>query len=366
MIKSCYIHIPFCNTICSYCDFCKQFYHKKKVKDYLKKLKQEITRDYQNEILETIYIGGGTPTCLELDELEELLEIVDHLKKEKELEYTIEANIESLTKEKLICLKKHGMNRLSIGIETINPKYVEFLNRKSNQEEIREKISLARELGFSNINVDLIYAIPNETIEELKEDIEFILSLQVEHISTYSLMIEPHTELMIHQVEPIDEELDQEMYECICSLLKENHYEHYEISNFAKKGYESKHNMCYWHNEEYYGFGLGAASYINNVRSCHTRSLTNYPNKIVEQEILTEEDKIEYEVILNLRLKEGINLQHFKEIYQKELRECYQYEELVKEELLVEKDNHLMIPEKLWYVSNDILVKILQNKIDVC
>ena len=193
MVKNCYIHIPFCNTICSYCDFCKQYYNKKKVKDYLKKLKEEIDNNYNNEPLETIYIGGGTPTSLNLEELTELFEITDSLNKKDNLEFTVEANIDSITKEKLLLMKEHKVNRLSIGIESINKNNLKFLNRKLDINEAKEKIELIRSLGFNNINMDLIYALPIESKEDLLKDIDFLTSLNVEHISTYSLIIEDHT-----------------------------------------------------------------------------------------------------------------------------------------------------------------------------
>ena len=365
MVKNCYIHIPFCNTICSYCDFCKQYYNKKKVKDYLKKLKEEIDNNYNNEPLETIYIGGGTPTSLSLEELTELFEITDSLNKKDNLEFTIEANIDSITKEKLLLMKEHKVNRLSIGIESINKNNLKFLNRKLDINETKEKIELIRSLGFNNINMDLIYALPIESKEDLLKDIEFLTSLNVEHISTYSLIIEDHTVLKINNVENIDDQLDEEMYNLIKKELEQKGYIHYEISNFSKPNYESKHNMCYWHNEEYYGFGLGAASYINNMRKTNTRSLTNYPNKYLEEEKVDESSKIEYEVILNLRLLEGIDLIRFKEKYNKDFNELFDYQELVNNNLLEIVNNHLRIKEEYLYVSNEIIVKLLQTRKEV-
>ena len=365
MVKNCYIHIPFCNTICSYCDFCKQYYNKKKVKDYLKKLKEEINNNYNNEPLETIYIGGGTPTSLNLEELTELFEITDSLNKKDNLEFTVEANIDSITKEKLLLMKEHKVNRLSIGIESINKNNLKFLNRKLDINETKEKIELIRSLGFNNINMDLIYALPIESKEDLLKDIEFLTSLNVEHISTYSLIIEDHTILKINNVENIDDQLDEEMYNLIKKELKQKGYIHYEISNFSKPNYESKHNMCYWHNEEYYGFGLGAASYINNIRKTNTRSLTNYPNKYLEEEKVDESSKIEYEVILNLRLLEGIDLIRFKEKYNKDFNELFDYQELVNNNLLEIVNNHLRIKEEYLYVSNEIIVKLLQTRKEV-
>ena len=363
MVKNCYIHIPFCNKICSYCDFCKEYYQKKKVSKYLEDLKQEIKKTYKGEELETIYIGGGTPTCLDIEELEELLQIVDSFHKKESIEFTIEANIESITSEKLELLKKHKVNRISIGLESMNQDNLLFLNRNHTKEEVEEKIKKLRQMGFSNINLDLIYAIPKETNEVLIEDLKFITSLKVEHISTYSLMIEPHTLLEIQHTIPISEEQDEEMYEIITSFLKEKGYIHYEISNFSKPGYESKHNLCYWKNKEYYGFGLGASSYIDGIRKTNTRSLTNYEKgNVLEQEELDEEDIIEYEIILNLRLLEGIDLKEFEKKYHHSLKEDYNYQDLVEQGLLIDENNHVKIPEKLLYVSNEIIVKFLQTK----
>ncbi len=365
MIKNCYIHIPFCSNICSYCDFCKEYYDKNKVKIYLEKLSKEISNTYNNELLGTIYIGGGTPTCLDKDELKELFKIINKLNKSSNIEFTIEGNIESITKEKLDLFKENNINRISIGIESINSNNLNILDRKSNKEEIINKINLIRESGIDNINVDLIYALPNETIEDVINDLDFITSLEVTHISTYSLIIEDHTILGINKTKPINDELDEKMYKVITKYLKEKEFIHYEISNFSKENYESKHNLCYWHNEEYYGFGLGAASYINSIRRTNTRSLNNYPNKYVEEEYLDIDDKIEYEIILNLRLLEGINLNNFKNKYHKELKELYNYQELINNNLLVENNNYLYIPEDLLYVSNEIIVKLLDKKVGI-
>lgn len=363
MIKSCYIHIPFCKTICSYCDFCKEYYDSNKVKRYLGSLKKEITSTYKQESLKTIYIGGGTPTSLSYEELEELFSITDSLKKDKNYEFTIEGNFDSITKEKLLLMKKHGVNRLSLGVESINKNNLKFLERTLTKEEVEEKISWMREVGFQNINLDLIYAIPNETRSILKEDLDFIVSLNVEHISTYSLMIEDRTKLKVKNIVPIDEELDALMYEDICKYLKNHGYIHYEISNFAKEGYSSRHNLTYWKNEEYYGFGLGAASYINNRRSTNTYSLENYEKEIkLEEEVLTKEDKMDYEVILNLRLKEGISIKDWKKKYNCSIEEKYDLKKLIEDGFLKKENDYIYIPEERFYVSNEIITKVLENK----
>lgn len=361
MIKHCYIHIPFCKKICSYCDFCKMYYKEEIVDEYLDALEQEIKSIYQNEELDTIYIGGGTPSSLTTKQLKRLFSILSIIKKSKNAEYTIEGNIESTTEEKLLLYKKNGINRLSFGIESINQNNLEYLERSFSKEQTEKVIQTARRLGFKNINLDLIYAIPRENIEILTEDINYVLSLEPEHISTYSLMIEEHTKLKIKNEKNIEEDLDEEMYQVICKTLKENDYIHYEISNFCKEGFQSNHNLCYWNNKEYYGFGLGASSYQNDKRIMNTRSLNDYKRKKYQKEIeiVSLKDKIEYQILLNLRTKEGINLSLFKKQYKKEFKEIYHYQELLEKKYLEELENHLFIPENKWYISNEIIVKLL-------
>ena len=362
-MKSCYIHIPFCNRICSYCDFCKVYYHKNFIEKYLSALEKEMKEVYKGEELETIYIGGGTPSSLSLEELKRLFDILSILKRKKDYEFTIEGNFDSTTKEKLELYKQVGINRLSFGIESINPKNQEFLNRKESKEKIKEVLDIARSLGFHNINVDLIYALPTEEKKTLKEDLDYIFSLNVEHISTYSLIIEEHTMLYLNHTKNIEEDLDYEMYCMIKDEMKKHHYNHYEISNFAKKGYESKHNLTYWNNEEYYGFGVGASSYQNNQRIENTRSITNYikGKRILHIENLSKEDTIEYEIILNLRKREGISLNHFQDKYNVPLIDICNYKELVEKGFLKEEKNYLYIPEEKLYISNEILVQLLER-----
>ena len=198
-MKSVYIHIPFCNNICTYCDFCKVKYNEEWINKYLDKLEDEIIKQYKKEKIRTLYIGGGTPSILSIDELKRLFEIIKLLDLEQLEEFTFECNVESITNEKLIFLKKNNVNRLSIGIETFNEKYLELLNRHHTKEEVFEKIEMARMIGFENINVDLMYALPNETMEDLEKDVDEFLKLNVNHISCYSLMIEPNTKLYIGQ-----------------------------------------------------------------------------------------------------------------------------------------------------------------------
>ena len=362
MIKHTYIHIPFCKSICSYCDFCKVFYNQKQVAAYLEALNNEIKTIYNGEEQDTIYIGGGTPSSLDLNELEQLLKIINNIKKSKDIEYTIECNFSTITLEKLRLFKKYGINRLSFGVESIIPNNLKVLERKESKEEIKEVISMARSLGFNNINLDLMYGIYNETIDSLNEDLDFILSLNPEHISTYSLIIEENTKLYLKNIQKIDEETDFLMYNIICDRLKSN-YNHYEISNYAKVGYLSRHNLCYWKNKEYYGFGLGASSYRNGVRYTNTRSITKYLKNEYSffEEKLTKEDKMVYEMILGLRLIDGVSKRDFYNKYKVNIKDYFNISEILDSKLLEESKTNYYISEKNLYISNEILVNFIKE-----
>ena len=365
MIKNCYIHIPFCNEICSYCDFCKRYYNKKYINKYLDSLEKEIDSTYKNELLETIYIGGGTPSSLDIDELNRLFFILNKLNKTNNCSITIEANFDSIDYKKLDLFKSNNINRISFGLESINKSNLELMNRTLDKSKVKDIINYCNKIGINDINVDLIYGL-NNNIDILKEDIDYILNLDITHISTYSLILEEHTMLFINKFKSIDEDIDSDMYNYICKRLKDNNYNHYEISNFSKEGYESLHNLCYWNNDNYYGFGLGASSYIDNKRITNTKSIQEYLNNnyIEKIEELSNKDTIEYEIILNLRKKDGIDLDLFYNKYNKHLDELYDYKELLKEGLLKINNNHLLIEENKWYISNSIIVSILEGEIN--
>lgn len=356
---SIYIHIPFCTNICTYCDFCKIYYNKKYIENYLNNIKEEINERYQGEKVKTIFIGGGTPTSLEESELKTLLEITKVFKVEENIEFTVESNIESLTEEKLKIMKEYGVNRLSVGVQSFNDNIIKILGRNHTKEDIYEKINLAKKY-FDNINIDLIYAVTND-INIVKEDLKEFLKLDIPHISTYSLIIEDNTILKINNYKSIEEDIDYKMYNLIDNTLTNNNYNHYEISNYAKEGYESKHNLTYWNNEEYYGFGLGSTSYINNVRRTNTRNLTKYLNKnyLNEENYEDRQIRIENEIMLGLRKLEGINLKDFKEKYNIDLEEYFDIKNLLEDNYLKKENNHIKINKNYIYISNEILLKIL-------
>ena len=359
MVKSVYIHIPFCKNICSYCDFCKVIYNKKWINDYLDSLEYEIKNNYKGEVLDTLYVGGGTPSSLDKEELNKLFSIIKIFKLNKKYEFTIECNIEDITEDKLQLLKDNNVNRLSIGIESFNDKYLKYLNRNYKSNIIFDRINLTKKY-FNNINIDLIYAISNQTLDELKEDIDKIKALDVQHVSCYSLMLENNTKLSINKVKEIDSDLDYEMYKLINKEFI-GIYNNYEVSNYSKKGYESKHNLVYWLNNEYYGFGLSASGYINNIRYTNTKNLTKYlaKNYDKEEEILTKEDKIKYELILGFRLSKGINKNKFKEKYGIDILSIKNINKLIMEGYLKDTKNYIKVNKKYFYVLNDILVNFV-------
>lgn len=357
---SIYIHIPFCNSICTYCDFCKIFYDKKYINDYLNNLEQEIKVRYKSEIVNTIFIGGGTPSSLDDEELIRLMNIIEIFKLNDNYEFTVECNIESITENKLKIMKKYGVNRISIGVESFDNSIIKLLGRNHTKKDVYNKMGIVKRY-FSNINIDLIYAAYDD-INILKSDIDCFLKLDIPHISTYSLIIEDNTMLKINGMKNIDEDIDYEMYKYIEDTLEKNNYIHYEISNYVKNGYQSKHNLVYWNNEEYYGFGLSSTSYINNERITNTKNLRKYLNgEYLDTSVYEDKDiRIENEIMLGLRKLDGIDLDRFKDKFNVSLEDIYNIDNLISEGYLVKKDNYIKINKKYMYISNEIIVRILE------
>lgn len=356
---SIYIHIPFCTSICTYCDFCKIIYNEKYIDNYLNMLKEEIKERYRGEKVKTIFIGGGTPTSLSFNELKKLFDIISIFDKEKDIEFTIESNVESLDEEKLKLMREYGVNRISIGVESFDDNILKLLGRRHNKRDIIDKINLVKNY-FDNINIDLIYAAYDD-ISILKKDIDYFLKLNIPHISTYSLIIENNTVLKINNFKNIDEDTDYEMYHYIESTLEKNGYRHYEISNYAKEGYESKHNMVYWDNNYYYGFGLSSTSYIDNKRIVNTKNLSKYldGNYFGSDELEDINTRMENEVMLGLRKFDGINLDDFKKKYSVDLGDFFDIENLINDGYLLIKGDNVMINKKYMYISNEIILRII-------
>jgi len=354
-IESIYIHIPFCKNICSYCDFCKIYYHEALANKYLDALHNEIVKNYKKEPIKTLYIGGGTPSSLNIKQLKKLFAIIKQINLTNDFEFTFELNPEDLTEEKLQLLKQNKVNRISIGIQTFNPKYLKLLGRSHTIKQLKEGIKLMKKLGFANINLDLIYGLPGQSFKEFKKDIKILLSLKPTHISTYSLILEPHTILYINNAKSIDEDLEYKMYQYIGRKLKKKKFIHYEISNFAKEGFTSKHNLNYWNNNEYYGFGLGAHGFTSGIRYENTRSINNYlkGKYLLKKHKLSKQENMENELILGLRKIKGISIEGFKEKFNQDIDKVF------KVDLLKKENGNYSLYLKDLYIMNEILEKIL-------
>ena len=327
---------------------------------YLEHLEKEIEKYYDKDKIKTLYIGGGTPSVLNIPALTKLLEITKTFNKSDECEFSFEMNVNDINEEKLKLLKEYGVNRISIGVESFDEYKLKYLNRKHTPKQIEENIKLAKTY-FDNINVDLIYALPIENINMLKSDIKQLLKLKVPHISTYSLIIEEGTVLSNLKVEPIEEEKDYKMYTTIIKELKKSGYNHYEVSNFALPGYESKHNTNYWDNGEYYGFGLGSHGFLGELRYENTRSFNTYlTDKYRFNEfIVSKQEDMENFIILGLRKLSGIDILEFFNKYKNNIQDEFNITELLKEGYLKLEGSFLSIPEDKIYIMNSILNKIL-------
>lgn len=355
-----YIHIPFCTSICSYCDFPKLLYDKKYTRKYLETIDREIKSRYGDEEVVSIYIGGGTPTSLDLEELEYLLRLTTRFKKNDNIEFTIESNIESLDDLKIKLLKKYGVNRISLGVQSFNDKTLEELNRKHRKKDIEDKVELLKSNDFANISIDYIYGV-HDDIEEVKEDIDEFLKLDIPHISCYSLIIENNTVFGIGNRNYIDEVHEEEMYRYIEDTLTRNGYSHYEISNYGKAGYKSRHNLNYWNNGCYYGFGMGAVSYLDNKRISNTLSLSKYLDGefIKEVEAETREIEISNTFMLGFRKIDGINIKEFEKRFGVKAMDIKAVQRLIEEEKLILEGEQLFINPKYIYLSNSIIMEFI-------
>lgn len=330
---SAYVHIPFCTQICYYCDFSKVFIKNQPVDSYLEHLLGEY-RSYDIHKLRTLYIGGGTPTALSAPQLETLL---DGLTKNLDLsvleELTIEANPGDLDADKIAVLKNSAVNRVSLGVQTFDDKMLKKIGRSHLEKDIYENIDRLKLAGFDNISIDLIYALPGQTMDQVKNNVEKAITLDIPHMSLYSLILENHTVFMNRMRRgklPLPkEELEAEMFEYIIEELERSGFEHYEISNFSKPGFESRHNLMYWDNAEYYGIGAGASGYVNGVRYKNHGPIRHYLSAVeagnarVTEEHLSQREQMEEEMFLGLRKKSGVSITRFEEKFGTSFEDLY-------------------------------------------
>ena len=366
-----YIHIPFCVKKCAYCDFLSGPANKETIEEYVQALIREIKSvESMKEMYQvvTIFVGGGTPSVLEGEQIERIFEAIrERFGLDDESEITIEANPGTVTREKMQAYKRAGINRISFGLQSANNEELKKLGRIHTYEEFLESYMLAREEGFDNINIDLISAIPNQTVESWKSTVDKILKLQPEHISAYSLIVEEGTpfEKMYGEDGSKKEELPSEeeermIYQKTKEWLKEAGYERYEISNYAKKGYACRHNLGYWERKEYLGLGLGASSLIGNVRFQNTSEMKIYlqcadneEKRIENREVLTKEEELEETIFLGLRKMQGI-LKREVESFCGE-----QIEKMICQGFLEEKEGRIRLTDKGIDISNYVFAEIL-------
>lgn len=373
MIKALYIHIPFCSSICSYCDFYKMIATDKSKEKYINYLIKELEIKEKNlSNIETIYIGGGTPTSIPLKLLEKLLIKLSQIVNLNILkEFSIEANPNDINDELLSLLKKYKINRISLGIQSVNDNKLKILNRKHNLDIISKAINLINTYEFHHINVDYMFGLPNETIHTVKEELDIITSFKIDHISCYSLILEEKT-ILYHkfinkEFDLLDDDIETEIYYFICNYLKSVGFEQYEISNFCKdKGY-SYHNITYWDNEEYEAVGANASNYVNSIRSTNINNLNKYyqgidNNKLnyLEYNNISLKDNIENEIMLGLRKTLGINIESFNKKFDKDFFMLYPISyKLIDNKLLEYQNGYLFIPQNKLYISNEIILKFL-------
>ncbi|WP_278378255.1 radical SAM family heme chaperone HemW [Chryseobacterium arthrosphaerae] len=365
-----YIHIPFCKQKCSYCNF--HFSTSLNFKDeMLRAMKTEIMlrkNELQNKSLKSLYFGGGTPSILSVDEINSLIdEVLKYFSFEKDIEITLEANPDDLDKNFLKQLAATPVNRLSIGTQSFFEEDLKLMNRAHTASEAEGSIKRAQDFGFENLSIDLIYGSPTSNLEIWKENLNKTIALEVPHISSYALTVEPKTALenWISKGKvksPKEEEQNREFY-YLSDFLKDNGFEHYEVSNFAKPGFYSRHNSAYWKYQEYLGIGPSAHSYNGfDVRSWNVANNQQYNKKLndkqlaKEEEILSLEDQFNEMIMIGLRTTWGVDLESLKSKFSDRMQEHLQAEikSKIEEGILIIENNHLKIPEKHWFMADGI------------
>jgi len=369
-LNSLYLHVPFCRDRCYYCSFVslvdKNNYKENYINAALAEIEKTLT-SYKGHKLNSIYIGGGTPSLLEIRYFDQIFSKINSLSDiSKDAEITVEVNPGTIDTEYLKNLRLLGINRLSIGIQSFNNEILKSINRIHNKDEAIEAVNMAKNAGFDNINADLIYGLPEQNLTIWEDTLNQAAKLNIQHISAYGLKIEEGT-VFARKIPPNlpDEEMSAEMYLKTIKILEKNNFKHYEISNFAKSGYESKHNLAYWYNEEYFGFGLGAHGYIDRIRYSNTCSFEEYledPSKKVFEHTETKQEMIEEGIFLGLRLIKGIDINKFNSEYKINLLQKYAkvISKYIDYGFMEIKEGCLRLTTKGILISNTILAEFIE------
>ena len=371
-----YIHIPFCVKKCEYCDFLSWNAEEEERQQYVAALLSEIEsyREFAKGYrVSTIFIGGGTPSVLLPKQMEDILQkIYEIFELERRAEITIEVNPGTVDEEKLQCYKENGVNRLSMGLQSVKDEKLRLLGRIHTYQEFVESYELARKAGFDNISIDLISSVPGQTLQEWKEELETAAAQNPEHISVYQLIIEEGTpfyeKYAAHPELLPDEETSREIYLWTGKFLKEAGYEQYEISNYAKPGKESRHNLKYWERGDYLGLGLGAASMVRNIRMSNTKDMRTYlercdkPKTMREDvQFLEEPRQMEEFMFLGLRKTRGVSKKEFKRIFGREMDMVYEkaLHKCLENGMLLEHKDRIFLSEEGTLLSNMVLSEFL-------
>ncbi|WP_028042341.1 radical SAM family heme chaperone HemW [Candidatus Stoquefichus massiliensis] len=356
-----YVHIPFCDHICFYCDFCKVFYKEDWSDQYLDALAYEIQDKHIEGSFDTIYIGGGTPSSLSIKQLTKLFEILKPFSKNTK-EYSFEVNPESMNEEKLDLMVSYHINRISVGVQTFRNHLLKYIGRHHTSLQAYELIKLIHSKGIDDINVDLMYGLPNQVLDDINKDLYILEKLPISHVSIYSLILEEHTALEIQGYHPLNDEEDANWYREINYTLGKLSFTHYEVSNYYRTK-PSLHNLAYWQYQDYQGIGLSAHSLLNHQRIENTNSLTQYLKHHYLKEIipLSQKDELFEKIMMGLRLTEGISISEMNTLFDIDFLSKYQtpiqkYQELDMLEIV---DNHLRVTTLGMNYLNTILVDFL-------
>ncbi len=371
-----YIHIPFCESKCYYCDFLSfraSEDNKKKYVDYLIREIELYQNKYDNYVVDSIFIGGGTPSAIKGEDIYKILEKTSEVfRLAQDVEISIETNPNSIKKENLNIYRQAGINRISMGLQSMNNEILRTIGRTHTKEVFLDSYKLVRDYGFNNVNIDLMFNLPQQEDIYLKESLEEVILLEPEHISLYSLILEKGTKLYkeykMGNYKLADENAERNMYYNSIALLEKNAYQHYEISNFCKRGKESRHNLKYWRLEPYLGLGLGAHSNMDRKRFSNVTRLEEY-YKLIEndecpieniEKINKEEEIFEY-IIMNLRLTEGINFKGFVDRFKVDIRDLFleEIEKNKKRNLLEEKSGYIRFTDKGRDLSNQVYLDFM-------
>lgn len=372
---SAYIHIPFCEHICYYCDFNKVFLEGQPVDEYIEALLKEARlalRQNPVEKMETLYVGGGTPTSLTASQLERLLSGLREILPYYNGEFTVEANPGDLTADKLDVMKNYGVNRLSMGVQTFDDRLLKKIGRKHTAQDVYDTIQLLEEKDFSNVTIDLIYALPGQSLESFRDTVTRALALDLPHYALYSLILENQTMFMNWvrrgKMYLPEQELEAQMYAETIDAMEKAGRKQYEISNFAKPGFESQHNLVYWNNQNYFGLGAGASGYLGNRRyknrgpiQHYLKSLKNDQLPVLEEEILTQKAQIEEEMFLGLRKILGVDKTVFENRFGFSMMDVYGdvIEKLKQQKLITETDSGVCLTEEGLFRGNDVFEEFL-------